>query len=144
MRRLEDELKEALRREEAPPGLVNLVMFGIDARDKRKGGTPWFRAFFGRAPFVWASAGCALLLLTTLLVVRHEGTMRSQPQLTSQSASLPVRSEPAKGSPTAPSVEGEAAKRELLTALHIASVKLNIAQRAVAGVSVRNIVLMPN
>jgi hypothetical protein len=105
MSRLDDALREALRREDPGPDFAREVLArAAAARPKQS----WWRALASgfRPPLVrWATAGVlACALLATGLEYRRERHQRA---------------------------EGEAAKQQLVLALRIAGVKLHVAQEKV-------------
>jgi hypothetical protein len=105
MSRLDDALREALRREDPGPDFTREVLArAAAARPKRS----WWRGLASgfRPPLVrWATAGVlACALLATGLEYRRERHLRA---------------------------EGEAAKQQLVLALRIAGVKLHVAQEKV-------------
>ena len=92
---LEQELKDALKRQPPPPDMTGRVMAAIDSREVR-----------ARAPSFWRRhpAGLPLAAAATLLVVVGIGVSRQR---------------------EAEREQGEAAARQLVTALRIASETLN-------------------
>jgi hypothetical protein len=101
MNRLEDELKSALRRVEPPSGFTARVMARVDAQSPRPR-RQWPAWLFGTRHFAWAAtAALALVVLVGVLLVQNRQER----------------------------VKAEAAKREVMSALHFAGDKLNIAMR---------------
>lgn len=97
---LEQELKDALKRQLPPPNMTERVMAAIDARKVPAAATPtlWRRAGLPLA------AAAALLVVVGIGVARQRGAEREQ---------------------------GEAAARQLVTALRIASEALNEARNEI-------------
>ena len=107
--RFDELLKTALRREEAPPGFAERVLARVEQRQRvapRVEHVPRFHVFAVPA-LRWA----ALATISTSLIV---GTVHYRN----------VRRE---------RVEGEAAKQQLMLALHIAGSKLQLARSKVNG-----------
>jgi hypothetical protein len=107
----EENLREALRRKDAPPGFSNRVLARVrdlPAREK----SPWerFRAFIARPALRWAAA---VLCLAIAVSVAYRGRQERQRR------------------------EGEMARMQVKQALHIASVKLNAARKMVQEVNQR-------
>lgn len=97
---LEQELKDALKRQQAPPGMTERVMAAVDSGKAREA-RPSFR---DRHRAVLQLAAAALLLVVVGVgVVNRRETVREREQ-------------------------GEAAARQLVTALRIASEALNEAR----------------
>jgi hypothetical protein len=107
MSRLEDELREAMRREDPGPEFTRKVLARVAAPPARS----WWQALAARfkAPKLrWATATVmAALLVSSGLEYRHEQRVRA---------------------------EGEAAKEQLVLALRIAGSKLHQAQAKVVAV----------
>ena len=114
MKPLEDELRNALRRREPPPGFAHRVMARVEARAsaKKEPGRPWaFWTWFGyRARLGFAAVAAALLLAVSISVWRqHRIEVERR--------------------------EGEAARVQVLEALRITSVKLNRVRAKVRAAS---------
>jgi Predicted integral membrane protein (DUF2275) len=115
---LERELKRALHREDASPDFTDRVMTRIvapgSARRKRsREETRWWRRlmeFFQPARVKWAAAGVAAFLLAFAAIGVHRYRAHQ-----------------------AEMAEGERAKEQVMLAMKIASAKLNIAQKKIAG-----------
>jgi hypothetical protein len=100
---LEQELAEAMKRKQPPPGLAGRVMARIDSREAPASATSFWH-FHG--------AGLRLAVAVTLLVMIGVGVVwQRETRLDRQ--------------------QGEAAARQLMTALQIASEALNDAKRMV-------------
>jgi hypothetical protein len=108
MNRLEEELKEALRRVEPPVGFADRVLAraAIDKGEKKAHSRPWF-GWLGGSAFRWATA-CALCaaIAASGIAYHHEERKR-----------------------------GEQAKAQLMLALRITSSKLQIATQNVRQLS---------
>lgn len=104
MNRFEDELSEALRRREPPPGFADRVMARMasppTARGFRRTLAGWFRTPAVR----WAAAAACCLLLLAGFEIERRREMQSR---------------------------GEAAKEQLMLAVRIAGSKLQLAQAKV-------------
>ncbi|MGA3096687.1 MAG: anti-sigma factor [Bryobacteraceae bacterium] len=106
----EDELREALRREEPPEGFVGRVMARIQSREQAADGPetsgPWGRlsAAFRAPRLRWATACAAVALLVGGLEYRAQRMERA---------------------------EGERARRQVMLALRITGSKLRLAQARV-------------
>jgi hypothetical protein len=116
---LERELKRALHREDASPDFTDRVMARIAAApgNAKRGGAGdenrWWRRlmeFFQPARVKWAAAGAAAFLLIWAAIGVHRYRAHQ-----------------------AEIAEGERAKEQVMLAMKIASAKLNIAQKKVAG-----------
>ncbi len=113
MSRLDDELKRALRRAEAPPGFADHVLARVVRENRtRQAAISGWRQFFTRPILRLATAAA----LSTALVAggayyRHAQMEKAQ------------------------RAEGEAAKQQLMLALRIASTKLHLARSKVNDVS---------
>ena len=108
----EENLREALRHKDAPPGFTDRVLARVrdlPGREKR----PWFRLreFIARPALRWAIAALCLAIAVS---VAYRGRQERQRR------------------------EGEIARRQVKQALHIASVKLNTARRMVQEVNQGN------
>lgn len=106
MSRLEDELRQALRREEPPAGFAERVAARAAQQKERE---PWWAALVGalsRPPWRWATALAMCLLILAGVTYQRERQRRA---------------------------EGERAKEQLLLALQITSNKLQMAQEHVLG-----------
>jgi len=110
MKRLDELLKTMLRHEEAPPGFADRVMAQLQQQNTVQTSpsrTPWFQ-FFSQPLVRWAGfAAVSASLMVGSIHYRN------------------VRREQAKG---------EAAKRQLMLALHIAGSKLRLARSKVNGI----------
>jgi hypothetical protein len=118
MNHFEDELRQALRREEPSPDFTDRVMARVaelQRRDKPREKTGWLRRlfeFFQPPQMKWAAVGAmAVLLIIAGLGWRHarENERRRLAEI----------------------AEGERAKQQVMLAMRIASAKLNIAQKKV-------------
>jgi Predicted integral membrane protein (DUF2275) len=114
---LERELKRALHREDASPDFTDRVMARIAAAPgnakRRRDENRWWRRlmeFFQPARVKWAVAGAAAFLLIFAAIGVHRYRAHQ-----------------------AEIAEGERAKEQVMLAMKIASAKLNIAQKKVAG-----------
>ena len=114
----DDELKQALRREEPAPDFTDRVMARVaelQGREKSRGKTVWLRRleeFFQPPRMKWAMAGAmAILLLVAGFGVhnRRENERRRLAEI----------------------AEGERAKEQVMLAMRIASAKLNVAKKKV-------------
>ncbi len=113
MRPLEDELRAALKRPDAPAGFVERVMARVEAGQARRAG--WWERLGEhlRTPrFRWVAAGIAAGLLLVIGAVQYEREQRAR-------------------------MQGELAREQLKQALHIASSKLNQARRKVQEIDHR-------
>ncbi|RPJ80439.1 MAG: hypothetical protein EHM18_18525 [Acidobacteria bacterium] len=124
MNHIEDELKEALRRKDAPDSLLPNVMARLPVASRT---TPASRkdrlAAWLRSPwFHWATAACAVCLV---LIVAGLYFQVIGPETSRRIAGMP------EGPGQSQLEQGQKAKQDLLLALHIASEKLNDARRAV-------------
>ncbi len=105
MKPIEEELRAALRKQEPPEGLAARVLARVSAWPSRE--TAWWaplRALVRSPRWRWAAAAVAACLLAVAVHHRREQRMEAQ---------------------------GEMAKAQVMKALRIASVKLNIARRKV-------------
>jgi hypothetical protein len=116
---LERELKRALHREDASPDFTDRVMARVTAasgnakRRHSRDESRWWRRlmeFFQPVRMKWAAAGAAALLLIFAAIGVHRYRAHQ-----------------------AEIAEGERAKEQVMLAMKIASAKLNIAQKKVAG-----------
>jgi len=105
MSRLDDALREALRREEPPEGFAGRVMARIEARGQRAGAWDGLMAGFRGPRLRWAGAIAAAVLLTG--AVGYQERRRA---------------------------EGERAKSQVMLALRITGVKLQYARARVQRV----------
>jgi hypothetical protein len=108
MSRLEEELRNAMRREDPGPEFTRKVLARVAAAPAKRS---WWEGLTGgfRGPQLrWAAAGvmAGVLLITGGLEYRREQRMRA---------------------------EGEAAKEQLILAMRIAGSKLHVAQQKVAA-----------
>lgn len=122
MKRLDDELKIALRREQPSADFTDRLMAriaqGADSALEKKAERPlekkrWLstlRGYFSFAPAKWAFAGA----LASLLIVA--GFMLSAERERQRAVEI---------------AEGEKAKEQVMLAMRIASAKLNVAQKKV-------------
>lgn len=109
MKPLEEELKSALARQEAPAGFAGRVMARVAAEPARR---PTGLASFFRYPRLRWAATAALVFVTFAgveAVRRHEEHMKA-----------------------------EAARRQVMFALHLAANKLNLAMRQANGIERRS------
>jgi hypothetical protein len=120
MNRFDDELKNALRREEPSPDFTDRVMARVaELKKKEKQGekTGWMRRlaeFFQPPQMKWAMAGA----MAIVLLVAGFGVYRSRENERRRLAEI---------------AEGEQAKEQVMLAMRIASAKLNVAQKKVHG-----------
>ncbi|HKQ78728.1 MAG TPA: hypothetical protein VJ810_33835 [Blastocatellia bacterium] len=118
MNRFEDELKLALRREEPSPDFTDRVMARIaelQGQEKPREKLDWLRRlleFFQPPRMKWAMAGA----MAGLLLIAGFGVHRSRENERRRLAEI---------------AEGERAKEQVMLAMRIASVKLNVAQKKV-------------
>jgi len=118
MNRFEDELKLALRREEPSPDFTDRVMARIadlQRQEKPREKLDWRRRlleFFQPPRMKWAMAGA----MAGLLLIAGFGVHRSRENERLRLAEI---------------AEGERAKEQVMLAMRIASVKLNVAQKKV-------------
>jgi hypothetical protein len=118
MKRFDDELKHALRREDPPPGFTDRVMARIaelEKREKSGGKTDWLRRLaeiFQPPQMKWAMAGA----MAVLMVVAGFGVHNRRENEKRRIAEI---------------AEGEHAKEQVMLAMRIASAKLNVAQRKI-------------
>jgi hypothetical protein len=103
----EDELRKALKREAPPPGFGKRVMARIPER--RPAWRAVLESLLRTTQLKWAFAGALAVALMTFGVVRRQQEQQFR-------------------------AEGERARAEVLTALRIASVKLNTARRKVEAI----------
>ncbi len=108
MSRLDDELRNALRREDPGPEFTRKVLARVS---RERANRTWWQALaspFSAPRLRWATAGvmAGALLLLSGLEYRREQRIRA---------------------------EGEAAKRQLVLAMRIAGSKLHLAQLKVVG-----------
>ncbi len=105
MKPIEEELRSALRRQEPPEGFAARVLARVSARPAPEAAR-WapLRALFHSPRWRWAAAAVAACLL--VVAVHHRRQQRMEAQ-------------------------GEMAKAQVMKALRIASVKLNLARRKV-------------
>ncbi|MBZ5563380.1 MAG: hypothetical protein LAP13_13290 [Acidobacteriia bacterium] len=107
MKPIEEELRAALRKQEPPEGFAARVLARVNTRPTPQ--TAWWaplRAFVRSPRWRWVAAAVAACLLLVAAVVYHRREQRMEAQ-------------------------GEMAKAQVMKALRIASVKLNIARRKV-------------
>ncbi len=120
MSRIEDELKQALRREEPSKDFTELVMRRVAAapanmkQEKLRGNYGWWRilaGFFQPVQIKWAMAAgiVCLLMFAVFGAYRYREHRRATAEIT----------------------EGEKAKEQVMLAIKIASTKLNVAQKKV-------------
>jgi hypothetical protein len=122
MKRLDEELRNALRREEPSADFTDRLMAriaqGADAPpalppERTSQEEHWLsklRQFFTLAPMKWAVAGAfACLLIAAGFIFYHERERRRAAEI----------------------AEGEKAKQQVMLAMRIASAKLNVAQKKV-------------
>ena len=110
MNSLENNLRDALRRQEPPDGFAERVLSRIPPRPE--GWKPRLAALFRMPALRWAMAGAMIVCLLIAGLVQQERQRRIQ-------------------------AEGEMAKAQLIQALRIASLKLNTARKKVLDVSRR-------
>jgi hypothetical protein len=117
---LEQELKRALQREDASRDFTDRVMAqiasgGVKRKPARSENGWWerVRSFFQPSAMKWAMAGAAVFLFIFAAVCVHR--YREQQRAAAEIA------------------EGERAKEQVMLAMRIASAKLNLAQKKVAG-----------
>ena len=112
MDRLEQQLRQALGREDPPPGFAARVLARIAAGGNKEVGEKWWRRFFGYP--VWSAAlagGLACLILLGGMMLMG-GVARRQRQAQEK-------------------MRGEAAKNQLLLALQITSSELSRVRQVV-------------
>ena len=110
MKSIDALLKAALRREEAPPGLAERVLARVEQRltvTPKVEPVPWFHVF--TVPFIRWSALAAISASLIVGTVHYHNVQRQR-------------------------AEGEAAKKQLMLALHIAGSKLQLARSKVNGI----------
>ncbi|MGH9769305.1 MAG: anti-sigma factor [Blastocatellia bacterium] len=118
MNRFDDELKQALCREEPSPDFTDRVMARIaelQKQEKPREKTDWLRKlaeFFQPPRMKWAMAGA----MAVVLLIVGFGVQRSRENERQRLAEI---------------AEGERAKEQVLLAMRIASAKLNVAQKKV-------------
>jgi hypothetical protein len=105
MSRLDDALREALRREEPPDGFAERVMARIQAAPDRAGAWAGWLDAFRRPHWRWATAIAAVALAVGAAEYRNQR------------------------------VEGERAKDQVMLALRITGSKLRLTQAAVQRIS---------
>jgi hypothetical protein len=115
MKRLEDELRNALRRRQAPQGLAERVISRIGVQAPR-GGSRWgkYASFFHLPKMVW----CVVAVVTCLAVFLGIAQYRSYQKTRT---------------------EGELAKSQLMLALKITGQKLSFVQRKVLEIHNRGV-----
>lgn len=107
MNRLEDELKNALRRKEPPPDFAERLLARIPVSPSAKpGGWQGLLSLFRPPKRRWVTAGVIACLFVSIGIVQYRKYQEVK-------------------------VEGEVAKMQVMLALHIASTKLNLVQKAV-------------
>lgn len=104
----ERQLKDALRREEPPPGFAARV----EDRASRHRQRSWWRALFGSPQIRWATVALLCFAVIGGALLRRERARRRS--------------------------EGEAAKQQALLALQIAGAKLRLAQAMVQQINERS------
>ena len=104
--RLENELREALRRQDPPPGFAERVLAAAEGAQAapRAGLLETVRAWFRGPAARWAAAVCAMLLVGVAVEQRREHE------------------------------KGEQAKAQLMLALRITGAKLSLAQAKVSEI----------
>lgn len=121
MNRFDDELKQALCREEPSPDFTDRVMARIaelQKQEKPREKTDWLRKlaeFFQPPQMKWMKWAMAGAMAVVLLIVGF-GVQRSRENERQRLAEI---------------AEGERAKEQVLLAMRIASAKLNVAQKKV-------------
>jgi hypothetical protein len=125
MNRFEEELKQALRREEPSPDFTDRVMARIarlpqtQEQEKEREHVGWLKrlvAFFEPPAMKWAMAGAMACLLVFAGIAIHNARERRR--------AIEI-------------AEGERAKEQVMLAMRIASAKLNVAQKKVRESSER-------
>src|SRR5574337_1127704 len=107
MKPLEEELRRALRREEPPEGFTDRVLTRTaTAPGGRAGWRQTVGSLFRMPGLRWAAAGTLACLLVAAGILHHWRVQREK-------------------------AEGELAKVQVMKALRLASVKLNVARRKV-------------
>ena len=106
MTELEQQLAKALVRHEAPAGFTDRVLAAVQESDRR---VPWWRKVMVRPP----ASAWRLVPATVALVIAMSGAFYQHHERAEQ---------------------GEAAKRQLVTALKIAGEKLHTAQQRVVEI----------
>jgi len=121
MKPFEDELRNALRRKEAPPGFVDRLCARLGATQGRRKESQlkkWLSLL--RSPqMAWAAVGVAICLTVALGIAQYRSYQKTR-------------------------VEGELAKTQLMLALKIAGQKLNFAQKKVLEIHNRGVHAQPN
>jgi hypothetical protein len=118
MNRFDEELKQALRREEPSPDFTDRVMERVaelQRQEKPREKTEWLRKlleFFQPPRMKWAMAGAMAGLLLIAGFILHSSRESERRRL-------------------AEIAEGERAKEQVMLAMRIASAKLNVAQKKV-------------
>ena len=87
MNRFEDEISEALRRKEPPPGFADRVIARALAPPPRLRLAEWFRA----PGFRWAVAAACCLVLLAGLEVRRQRDLRARGEAAKEQLMLAVR-----------------------------------------------------
>jgi hypothetical protein len=115
MKRLEEELRNALRRKEAPPGFVDRLSGRISTHplQKRNQWRKWV-SLFQLPKMAWAVVGVVICLAAVVGVAQYRSYQKTR-------------------------AEGELAKTQLMLALKIAGKKLNFAQRKVLEIHNRGV-----
>jgi hypothetical protein len=103
----EEQLKNALKRENPPPGFAGRVMARIPEREPQWGSL--FLSMFQLHTTRWALAGIFAFIMIFAVVVHKQREMRER-------------------------IEGEQARSQVMTALRIASVKLSATRKKVQSI----------
>ncbi|MFB3923410.1 MAG: hypothetical protein ACE145_16945 [Terriglobia bacterium] len=107
MKDLENGLRKALERREPPDGFAEKVLARVEASPTRgRGWREALRAFVRVPSLRWAAAGAVACLLVALGTLHYRHVQRER-------------------------AAGEAAKAQVMQALHVASSKLNVAMKKV-------------
>jgi hypothetical protein len=113
MSRLEEELRNALQRKEAPPGFADRLAARIGATQPPSHRRKWAAVF--RLPnLAWVAVGVVTCLTLTLGIAQYRSYQRTR-------------------------AEGELAKTQLMLALKIAGKKLNLAQKKILEIHNRGV-----
>ena len=115
MKRLEDELRNALRHKEAPPGFAERLASRMGAQVPRRE-SRWgkYASFFRLPKMAWCALGVVTCLVVFLGIAQYRSYQKTR-------------------------AEGELAKSQLMLALKIAGKKLSFAQRKVLEIHKRGV-----
>lgn len=84
MSRLDDELRQALRREEPPPGFAGRVLARVESAERGRRWWAWPR-------LSWAAALAATLLLTAGIEFQHQRHVRAEGERAKEQVMLALR-----------------------------------------------------